>query len=71
MSEHHAPLEVLAGRRQGLAHVAEQEKFGRRYAIRMGCYLPLANIDLALWKKLAKVIIGSPIAEAELQHLAI
>jgi hypothetical protein len=49
MSEHHAPLEVLAGRRQGLAHVAGQEKFWWRYATGMRRDLPLANIDFAVW----------------------
>lgn len=71
MSERHTPLEVLAGPRQGLAHVAEQEKFRRRYTIRMGSDLPLANIDLAVWKKLTKVVISSTVAEAEFQHLAV
>jgi len=66
MSEHHAPFEVLAGSRQGLAHITQQKKFGRRYAIRMGRYLPLANIDLAVWKKLTKMMISSTVAEAEL-----
>jgi len=66
MSEHHASLEVLAGSRQGLAHITKQEKFAGRYAIRMGSYLPLANIDLAVWKQLAKVMISPTVAEAEL-----
>ncbi len=66
MSERHAPLEVLADSRQGLAHITKQEKFAGRYAIRMGSYLPLANIDLAVWKKLTKVMISSTVAEAEL-----
>ena len=71
MSEHHAPFEVLAGRRQGLAHVAEQEKFWRRYAIRMCSDLPLANIDFAAWQELAKMIISPTVTEAEFEHLAI
>jgi len=71
MSEHHAPLEVLAGRRQGLAHVAEQEKFWWRYAIGMRRDLPLANIDFAVWQELAKMIISPAVTETEFEHLSI
>jgi hypothetical protein len=66
MSERHAAGKSRAGGRQRLEHIAEQEKFGRRYAIRMGRYVPLANIDLAVWKKLAEMIISSAVAEAEI-----
>jgi hypothetical protein len=70
MSEHHAPLEVLAGRRQGLAHVAQQEKFWWRYTIRMGSDLPLANIDFAVRQELAKMIVSPTVTEAKFEHLS-
>jgi len=70
MSEHHAPLEVLAGRRQGLAHVAEQEKFWWRYATGMRRDLLLANIDFAVWQELAKMIVSPTVTEAKFEHLS-
>jgi hypothetical protein len=48
-----------------VAHIAEQEKLDRRYAVGMGGNPTLANIDLPIGKQFAKMIVGSPIAEAE------
>ena len=71
MSERHAAGKARADGRQRLAHIPEEEKFGRGCAIRMGSDPPLANIDLPVWKELAKMIISSTIAKAEFEHLAI
>jgi hypothetical protein len=71
MSERHAAGKPLAGGRQCLAHITEQEEFGRREAIGMGGHFPLANIDFAVREELAKMIISPAVAEAELKHFAI
>lgn len=63
--------EPFAGEWQRLAHIAEQQKFGGWDAIRVGGEPPLTNIDLPIRKELAKMIVSSPVSEAELQHLTI
>ena len=65
------PASRGAARWQRLAHIAEQEQLGRRNAIGMGCDGPLADIDLAVWEQLAKVIVGPAVAEPQLEHLTI
>ena len=56
---------------QSFAHVAEQEKFGRRNTIGVGCDGPLADIDIAMREELPKMIVGPAVAEAEFQHFTI
>lgn len=71
MDERYATAELTADVPECLAHIAEQEKLGWRYAIGMRRDPTLTDIDLAVRKQLAEMIIGSAIAEAEFQHRAI
>jgi hypothetical protein len=62
--------QALQSARQGVAKVAQQ-KVGRiRPAGRMSMDLPLEDEDFAAWQKLAQMIVGAPVAQAELEHRA-
>ena len=71
MSEHHAVRKPGADGWQSFAHIAEQEELGRRNAIGMGCNAALADIDRAMREELPKMIVGSAVAEAELEHFTV
>ena len=71
MGEHDPIREAVAGDPQRLAHIAEQQKLGWRHAIGMGGDPALADIDFAIRKQLAEMIVSSTVAEAELKHLAL
>jgi hypothetical protein len=69
MGERHSTGEPCPSARQCLSHITEQKKRRWRYAIRVCCNAPLANIDSSIGKKLAKMIVSPAIAEAKFQHL--
>ena len=71
MSKDHAIGESGANGWQSLAHIAEQEKLGRRNTIRMGGNSALADVDFAMRKEFSKVIVRSAVAKAEFQHFAV
>src|SRR5438874_1786356 len=70
-------LRLLAGaesgvsRQQGLAHVAEDQPLGRRHAVGMRRHLFLADIDVALGKQLAQMVVGTAVAEPQFEHRAV
>jgi hypothetical protein len=71
MSKHHAVSKSSADGWQSLAHIAEQEKFGRRNTIGMGRNGALADVDFAMREELSKMIVCPAVTEAELQHFTI
>ena len=71
MSKRYAIVKPVAGIAQCLAHIAEQKKLRWRYAIGMGGNPALTDVDLAIRKQLAEMIIRPTITEAELKHLAL
>lgn len=71
MGERHMSGETATCCRQRLAHVPQQQKLGCRNTIRMGRYGPLAYINVAIGQEFAKMIVGSPVAEPKLKHLAV
>ncbi len=71
MRKHHAVRKSGSDGWQSLAHIAEQEKCGRRNTIGMRCDGALAHIDFAMREELSKMIIRPAVAEAELQHLTV
>jgi hypothetical protein len=71
MGEGYLTAEPIAGMPERLAHIADQQKLGWRYAIGMGGDSTLTNIDLAVREQCAKMIIRSAIAETELKDHAI
>ena len=71
MSKHYAVRKSGADSWKRLAHIAEQEKVGRRNTIGMGRDSALADVDFPPREELSKVIIRPAVAEAELQHLTI
>ena len=71
MSESHPACEPSARRRQGLAHVTEQQELARRNAAGMGREMTLADKDVALGKELAQMIVGAAVAEPELENRAV
>jgi hypothetical protein len=71
MSEHDLIREQLAGASQRIAHVAKEEKFGRRYAVGMRGNPPLADINSSIRKELAQMIIGPAITKPEFEHVAL
>jgi len=54
---------------KSVAHVAEEEEFGRRHAIWMRRNPALADVDLSVRKQLAQMVVGAAVAEPELQHV--
>ena len=71
MGEHHTAGEPGANGWQRLAHIAKQQKLGRRNTIGVGCDGALADIDFATRKELSKVVVRAAVAKAELQYLTI
>jgi hypothetical protein len=71
MSEHDPPTERLAGARQGIAHVAEQEEFGRRYAVGMRGNPPFADVNSSIRKKLTQVIVGPAITQPKFEDISV
>lgn len=69
--KHHTLGKPGAHGRQRLAHIAEQEKLGRRNTAGMGCNGALADINLAVREELPEMIIGPAVAEAEFEHVTI
>ena len=65
-----APKQV-PGRLQGIAHVAKEEEFGGRHAIGMRRNPALADVDFSVRKQLAQMVIGSTIAESELEYVSV
>ena len=66
MGQRYPSTKQIAGSSKSFAHVAQEEEFGRRHAIRMRSDLSLANIDFAVWQELAKVIVSPTDTETEL-----
>lgn len=71
MGERYPAPKRLAGRSQGIAHVAEQEELGRRYAIGMRSKSALADVDCSVRKELAQMVVGPTVAEPELEHVSV
>jgi len=70
MSERHPACKPLAGRLQGIAHVAQEEEFGGRYATGMSSNMTFANINLPIRKALAQVVISAAVAKPELEDIS-
>ena len=68
MSKRDAVGEKLPGRRQSLAHVAEQEELGRRNTVGMSGNGALADKNVATGQKFSKMVVRPAIAETELEH---
>ena len=71
MRQRDATAESGVSRRQGLAHVAEDQPLGRRHAVGMRRHLFLADIDVALGKQLAQMVVGTAVAEPQFEHRAV
>jgi len=71
MSERDPVPEQLAGAPQRVAHVAKEEKFGRRYAVGMGGDPALADINFSVREELAQVIIGPAITQPKFEDLSV
>ena len=56
---------------KSVAHVAEEEEFGRRHAIWMRRNPALADVDLSIWKQLAQMVVSPAVAKPELEHLPV
>ena len=61
----------LAGRLQSIAHVAQEEEFGRRHAIGMRRNPALADVDSSIRKELAQMVVRPTVAEPELDHVPV
>jgi hypothetical protein len=68
MGQRYPPTEQIAGTSKSIAHVAEEEEFGRGHAIGMRRNPPLTDVNLPIWKELAQMIVGPAVAEPELEH---
>src|SRR6516164_11783216 len=71
MSQHNPALELFARGSQRVAHVAEEQKLGRRHAIRMRGDMTLANVNFPARTQFAQVIVRPAVTEPELEHRAI
>lgn len=60
--------QALQSARQRIAKVTQQQIGRIRPTARMGTHLPLEDEDLAAGQKLAQVIVGAAVAQAELEH---
>jgi hypothetical protein len=58
----------MAGPRQGIAKIAEQQMVRIRSIGRMGANFPLEHEDLTCRQKLTQMIVGATVAQAELEH---
>ncbi len=71
MGERYSGPKPLADRSQGITHVAEEEEFGRRYAIGMRSKCTVADVDFPVWKELAQMVVGPTVAEPEFEHVPV
>jgi len=71
MSKRHEVRKSGSGGGKRFAHIAEQEKPGRRNTIRVGGDGALANIDFAMREQVAKVVVCPAVAQPELKHVTI
>ena len=71
MSEHDLIREQLAGASQRIAHVAKEEKFGRRYAVGMRGNPALADINSSIRKELTQVIVGPAVTQPKFEDLSV
>ena len=71
MSERDPAPKQLAGTLQRVAHVAKEEKFGRRYAVGMRGNPAFADINSTIWKELTQVIIRPAITEPKFEDLSV
>src|SRR5947208_7031704 len=60
-----------ASRRQGLAHIAEDQPLGRRHAIGMRRHRSLADKDVARRKQLPQMVVSPAVAEPQFEHRAV
>src|ERR1700730_5592820 len=68
MGERHPAAEARARRRQGVAHVAEDQALRRGHTSGMGRDQAFADIDLATWKQRTRMVVGAAVTEDELEH---
>jgi hypothetical protein len=71
MRQRYPSTEQIAGTAKSIAHVAEEEEFGRWHAIGMCRNPPLANVNFPIWKEVAQMVVGPAVAEPELKHLPV
>jgi hypothetical protein len=57
-------------RRQGAKDIPRKESIRRRYARPVSGQLAVEDVDVARWQCLAKMIVRTAVAEAELQHVS-
>ena len=60
--------QAMAGARQGIAKITEQQMVRTRPIGRMGTNFPFEHEDLPCRQKLTQVIVGTTVAQAELEH---
>ena len=61
----------LARSLQGIPHVAEEEKLRRGNAVGMRRDPTFTDIDLAIGKELAQMVVGSAVTKSQLEHVPI
>ena len=71
MSECNSVPEQFAGASQRIAHVAKEEKFGRRYAVGMCGDPALADINSSVREELAQMIIGPAITQPKFEDISV
>jgi len=69
MSQCYPSPKPLTGSLQRIAHVAEEEEFGWRNAIRMRRNSALANIYFPMRKEVAQMVVGPAVTEPEFEHV--
>jgi len=71
MSECNSVPEQFAGALQRIAHVAKEEKFGRRYAVGMRSNPALADINSSIRKELTQVIVRPTVTQPKFEDLSV
>jgi hypothetical protein len=71
MSERNSVPEQFAGASQRIAHVAKEEKFGRRYAVGMRSNPTLADINSTIRKELTQVIVRPTVTQPKFEDLSV
>ena len=71
MSEYDPILQQLPGALQRIAHVAKEEKFGRRYAVGMRSNPALADINSSIRKELTQVIVRPTVTQPKFEDLSV
>ena len=71
MGERYPASEQLAGRLQGITHVAQEEEFRRRHAIGMRRNPALADVDFPIRKQLAQMVVGPSVAKPKLKYFSL